>query len=129
MLGEELRNIGFRLTAGDIERKLVSPKPPTLPLPNLLQQYPHFLSHHVGSDLHDCPQANRSGALVAGNVVTIEPGIYVPFDASFPKAFHGLGVRIEDEVALTPDGPYVLSANAPKEVVDVEGACQGALEQ
>jgi intermediate cleaving peptidase 55 len=57
--------------------------------------------------------------LVEGNVITIEPGIYV----------HGLGVRIEDEVAFTKDGPMVLSANAPKEIADVEAACQGTLER
>lgn len=79
LLAAELRNINFKLSAGDVERKL----------------YPHFLSHHVGSDLHDCPTSDRSGVLRKGNVVTIEPGLYVPFDDSFPKAFHGLGVRIE----------------------------------
>ena len=67
--------------------------------------------------------------LVEGNVITIEPGIYVPFDTSYPKHFHGLGVRIEDEVAFTKDGPMVLSANAPKEIADVEAACQGTLER
>jgi intermediate cleaving peptidase 55 len=87
--------------------------------------------------------------LVAGNVITVEPGCYVPFDSSFPKHFHGQGIRIEvsdgaktcddetglttrlsqqDEVAFTRDGPLVLSVNAPKEIVDVEGACQGLLE-
>jgi len=67
--------------------------------------------------------------LVEGNVITIEPGIYVPFDNAYPKHFHGLGVRIEDEVAFTKDGPLVLSANAPKEIVDVEAACQGTLDR
>lgn len=37
----------------------------------------------------------RSETLVAGNVITIEPGCYVPSDPSYPKHFHGLGVRIE----------------------------------
>jgi len=32
---------------------------------------------------------------MAGNVITIEPGIYVPFDDAYPKHFHGLGIRIE----------------------------------
>lgn len=40
-----------------------------------------------------------------------------------------MGIRIEDEVAFTREGPHVLSAGAPKEVVDVEGACQGLLER
>jgi Xaa-Pro aminopeptidase len=50
--------------------------------------------------------------------------VYVPRDVGFPKAFEGLGVRIEDEVAITPDGPQVLTTAAPKEVADVERACQ-----
>ncbi|KAK8865744.1 hypothetical protein IAR55_000891 [Kwoniella newhampshirensis] len=112
LLLEELRQIGFKLTVGDVERTL----------------YPHFLSHHLGSDLHDCPTRDRSATLVEGNVISIEPGVYVPFDNRFPTAFHGLGIRIEDEVAFTSDGPMVLSANAPKEIADVEGACQGILE-
>jgi len=41
----------------------------------------------------------------------------------------GLTVGLQDEVALTEDGPLVLSANAPKEVVDVEGACHGLLDR
>jgi intermediate cleaving peptidase 55 len=107
LLTEELRQIGFKLSTGDVERRL----------------YPHFLSHHLGSDLHDCPSVDRNTVLKNGNVITIEPGCYVPRDSSFPSAFHGLGVRIEDAVGFTPDGPLVLSAHAPKEVVDVEGAC------
>ncbi|WWD18077.1 hypothetical protein CI109_102524 [Kwoniella shandongensis] len=113
LLLEELKQIGFRLTVGDVERTL----------------YPHFLSHHLGSDLHDCPTRDRSATLVEGNVISIEPGVYVPFDNRFPTAFHGLGIRIEDEVAFTKAGPMVLSANAPKEIVDVEGACQGLLDR
>ncbi|ODO07430.1 xaa-Pro aminopeptidase [Cryptococcus wingfieldii CBS 7118] len=112
LLLEELRQIGFRLSVGDVERTL----------------YPHFLSHHLGSDLHDCPTRDRNATLVEGNVISIEPGVYVPYDNRFPKAFHGIGIRIEDEVAFQKEGPLVLSANAPKEIADVEGACQGLLE-
>ena len=70
--------------------------------------------------------------------------MYVPADPQFPKHFHGLGMRIEDEVLIGAEHPVVLSANAPKEVCqiplffcsalswpsqieDVEGTCQGAL--
>lgn len=108
LLTEELRQCGFTLSAGDVERRL----------------YPHFLSHHLGSDLHDCPSVDRNGILCAGNVITIEPGCYVPHDGAFPSAFHGLGIRIEDAVALTADGAVVLSALAPKEIADVERACR-----
>ncbi|KAJ9120891.1 hypothetical protein QFC22_002826 [Naganishia vaughanmartiniae] len=115
LMTQELRQIGFKLSPGEVERKL----------------YPHYISHHLGSDLHDCPivgRSNLSDILVAGNVITVEPGCYVPSDPSYPKHFHGLGVRIEDDIAFTKDGPLNLSAHAPKEIVDIEGACQGVLE-
>ena len=48
----------------------------------------------------------------------------MPFDSRFPKAFQGLAVRIEDEVAVGKEDYTVLSANAPKEVVDVEATCK-----
>lgn len=38
-----------------------------------------------------------------------------------------MGIRIEDEVLVTKEHPVVLSVNAPKEIVDVEGACQGSI--
>ena len=43
-------------------------------------------------------------------------GVYVPADPQFPKHFHGLGMRIEDEVLVGAENPVVLSANASKEV-------------
>lgn len=70
----------------------------------------------------------------------------MPVDPSYPKHFHGLGIRIEvcrqqwtsgvpadqrivqDDIAFTKDGPMNLSAYAPKEIVDIEGVCQGLLE-
>lgn len=72
------------------------------------------------------PARFNSHRLVEGNVITIEPGIYVPFDNAFPKHFHGLGVRVEDEVAFKKEGPWVLSEKAPKEIDEVEAACRGA---
>ncbi|KAF8131125.1 hypothetical protein EV363DRAFT_195270 [Boletus edulis] len=62
-------------------------------------------------------------------VITVEPGIYVPPVPQFPKAFHNMGIRIdsEDEVLVGKNHPVVLSVAAPKEIVDVEGACQGQL--
>lgn len=60
-------------------------------------------------------------------VITIEPGIYVPPVPQFPKSFHNMGIRIEDEVLVGKEHPIILSIAAPKEIVDVEGACQGLL--
>jgi intermediate cleaving peptidase 55 len=60
MLNEELRQIGFKLSVGDVERKLVRLFAKRM----LIVQYPHFLSHHLGSDLHDCPTSDRSSTYV-----------------------------------------------------------------
>ncbi|KII95991.1 hypothetical protein PLICRDRAFT_170578 [Plicaturopsis crispa FD-325 SS-3] len=111
VLRAELNNIGFGLAVGEVERVL----------------YPHFLSHPVGIDLHESSNFDRSGNVKAGMVITVEPGIYVPPTAAFPKAFHNIGIRIEDEVVVGKEHPVVLSVNAPKEIADVEGACQGLL--
>jgi len=89
--------------------------------------YPHYLTHSIGIDLHESGTVERSAPLKEGMVITIEPGVYVPADPQFPKHFHGLGMRIEDEVLVGAEHPVVLSAAAPKEIEDVEGACQGAL--
>ncbi|KAF9066863.1 peptidase M24 [Rhodocollybia butyracea] len=110
LLRQELLQLGFQLQLGDIERL-----------------YPHFISHPIGIDLHESDMFSRSGALKAGMVVTVEPGIYVPPSPAFPKQYHNLGIRIEDEVLVGEEYPVVLSVNAPKEIVDVEGACQGLL--
>lgn len=68
------------------------------------------------ADLHESSGFDRGGRLKAGMVVTIEPGVYVPPMAQFPKHFHGLGVRIEDEVLVGKEHATVLSVSAPKEV-------------
>ncbi|KAF8966401.1 peptidase M24 [Flammula alnicola] len=112
LLKQELNQIGFNLwTEGDLERVL----------------YPHYLSHPIGVDLHESAHMDRSAPLQEGMVITIEPGIYVPPTANFPKHYHNIGIRIEDEVLIGDEHPVVLSVSAPKEIVDVEGACQGLL--
>ena len=82
--------------------------------------FPHHVGHYIGLDVHDTPGLSRKEALRLGQCVTIEPGIYVPDAEGWPQAFRGLSVRIEDSVAVEGDGPIVLSAEAVKEVVDIE---------
>jgi Xaa-Pro aminopeptidase len=73
--------------------------------------YGHGLGHGVGMDVHEAPRLapTSDDTLVAGNVVTVEPGIYVP---------GSLGVRIEDLVAVTDDGREVFSG-LPKDLQTV----------
>jgi len=55
-------------------------------------------------------------SLKTGMVITIEPGIYVPPVSQFPKQYHNMGIRIEDEVLVGEKDPVVLTMAAPKEV-------------
>ncbi|MBE3048899.1 aminopeptidase P N-terminal domain-containing protein [Candidatus Bathyarchaeota archaeon] len=82
--------------------------------------FPHHVGHFVGMDVHDCAGASRSALLKAGNCVTVEPGLYVPSDSRFPKHFHGMGLRIEDSIAVGVDSPVNLTVEAVKEVEDIE---------
>ncbi|XP_060705390.1 xaa-Pro aminopeptidase 3 [Hemiscyllium ocellatum] len=82
---------------------------------------PHHVGHYLGMDVHDTPGISRSIALQPGMVVTIEPGIYIPeHDTSAPSRFRGMGIRIEDDVLITEEGPIVLSADCPKELHELE---------
>ncbi|WP_444915311.1 Xaa-Pro aminopeptidase [Microbulbifer sp. TRSA007] len=88
------------------------------------QFYMHRVGHWLGMDVHDVGDYRIHGAwrqLEAGMVMTVEPGIYVPEDdESIPAEFRGIGIRIEDDVALTNRGPQILSAAAPKAIEDIE---------
>ncbi|PVZ96485.1 hypothetical protein BB558_007635 [Smittium angustum] len=86
--------------------------------------YPHHISHYLGLSVHDTGSVSRSRKLKAGMVVTVEPGIYVPYDDMFPKHFQGIGIRIEDNVVVgkTEKDINVLTAEIPKTVEDVEKA-------
>ncbi len=78
----------------------------------LRQYYTHGLSHSIGLDVHDLGGGLTTGILKPGMVITIEPGLYVPAE--------NLGIRIEDDVLVTPSGYEVITAAAPKSVADVE---------
>lgn len=85
--------------------------------------YLHSTSHWLGLDVHDVGAYRQGGeprALKPGMVLTVEPGLYVPADDDIPEAFRGIGIRIEDDVAVTADGHEVLTAGVPKAVEEIE---------
>ena len=72
----------------------------------------HGIGHFVGLDVHDA--GDYALPLEEGVVLTIEPGIYIPDE--------GIGIRIEDVVLVTKDGPVVLSRHIPRTVQEIEDA-------
>lgn len=86
--------------------------------------YMHRTSHWLGMDVHDVGDyyvAKRPRELEAGFVLTVEPGLYIAPGSPCDASWHGIGVRIEDDVLVTDDGPHVLTAAIPKRVEDLEG--------
>jgi Xaa-Pro aminopeptidase len=91
--------------------------------------FPHRTSHWLGLNTHDPGDYARGGTprpLEPGMVLTVEPGLYFPPDGDSPYA--GIGIRIEDDVLVTPDGGENLTESLPTEPADVE-ALVGALER
>ncbi|MCX2576107.1 aminopeptidase P family protein [Pedobacter sandarakinus] len=84
---------------------------------NQNEQYPaykkyfmHGTSHHLGIDVHDF--AGRYTPFEAGNILTVEPGIYIPEE--------GLGIRLENNILITSTGNIDLMADIPLEVDEIE---------
>lgn len=85
----------------------------------------HHVGHYVGLDLHDTQYYSRRNPLRDGNVITIEPGVYIPYSDEYPMKYQGIGIRIEDTVLITSEqknsqGYEVLTKKAPKEISDIE---------
>ena len=89
------------------------------------QFYMHGTGHWIGLDVHDVGGYRLADGvthrpLEPGMVVTVEPGLYVHRDLECDERFKGIGVRIEDDVLCSADGPVVLSDGIPKEIDELE---------
>ncbi len=87
--------------------------------------YMHRTSHWLGLDVHDVGPYHKpdgsSRPLEPGMVLTVEPGLYVAADDErAPEALRGIGIRIEDDVLVTPQGHEVLTAAIPKLPAELE---------
>jgi len=85
----------------------------------------HGVSHMLGMDVHDCngtsPDIYPKGNLEVGMVLTVEPGLYFQEDDKLvPEELRGIGIRIEDDILVTADGPVNLSDQLPRAAADVE---------
>lgn len=96
---------------------------------HLREFFMHGTGHWLGLDVHDVGvyfpdgEDTEARAMEPGMVVTIEPGLYFGAwreDIEIPARYAGIGVRIEDDVLITEDGPVVLTAACPKSIADVE---------
>ena len=102
MMNEELLELGL------IKKSQIKKQDPNNPA--CRKYFMHGLGHPLGLDVHDVGDANVPFA--AGTVLTVEPGIYIPDE--------GFGVRLEDDIVVTEDGPINLMAKIPIEADEIE---------
>ena len=93
---------------------------------DLRKWYMHNTSHWIGLDVHDAGVYKPGGvarALEPGMCLTIEPGLYFGAwrpDVDCPERYANIGIRIEDDVLVTNDGPVILTEDCPKTVEEIE---------
>ena len=92
----------------------------------LKRWYMHNTSHWIGLDVHDAGIYKPGGKprlLEPGMCLTVEPGLYFGAwrpDVDCPERYANIGIRIEDDVLITSDGPIVLTDDCPKSIEDIE---------
>tara|TARA_R110001592_G_scaffold111529_7_gene309012 strand:+ start:2588 stop:4021 length:1434 start_codon:yes stop_codon:yes gene_type:complete len=81
------------------------------------EYFMHGTSHYLGLDVHD---AGLYTPLEKGNVITVEPGIYIAEGSNCDPKWWNIGVRIEDDILITGGEPITLSAKAPRTIEEIE---------
>ena len=84
---------------------------------NVRKYFMHGTSHFLGMDVHD---VSDSRVLAPGMVLTVEPGIYIAEGSDCDQKWWNIGVRIEDDIWVTEDGPVNLSADLEKTADEIE---------
>lgn len=102
LMTEQLVKLGL-ISTGDVKNQNPS-------YPAYKKYFMHGNSHHLGIDVHDF--AGRYTPFAAGNILTVEPGIYIPEE--------GLGIRLENNILITSNGNIDLMADIPLEAEEVE---------
>lgn len=83
------------------------------------------VGHHLGLDVHDCAQSSyehyQGATMEPGMVLAVEPGLYFhENDLALPPEFRGMGIRLEDNVLITPTGSEVISDALPLDAPGIE---------
>ena len=89
--------------------------------------YMHRTGHWLGMDVHDVGSYKIDGDwrdLLPGMALTVEPGIYIRPADKVPEALWNIGIRIEDDIVITPDGCEVLTHAVPKTIAEIEELMQ-----
>jgi len=102
IMTEQLIDLGLLSTA-DVKKQ-------TAAWPAYKKYFMHGNSHHLGIDVHDF--AGRYTPFASGNILTVEPGIYIPEE--------GLGIRLENNILITANGNIDLMADIPLEAEEIE---------
>ena len=102
IMTEQLVNLGL-ISITEVKNQ-------TTAWPAYKKYFMHGNSHHLGIDVHDF--AGRYTPFAAGNILTVEPGIYIPEE--------GLGIRLENNILITASGNVDLMADIPLEAEEIE---------
>ena len=89
--------------------------------------YMHRAGHWIGMDVHDVGDykvGDEWRILESGMVMTVEPGVYISGGRKVPKKWRNIGIRIEDDVAVTTNGPDVLTKGLVKDPDGIEALMQ-----
>ncbi|GAB5453150.1 MAG: Xaa-Pro aminopeptidase [Halioglobus sp.] len=118
------------ITEGLVELGILKGKPAELIERGAEREfYMHKVGHWLGLDVHDVGDYRPGGAwrlLEPGMVMTVEPGIYIsPHNKRVAKKWRGIGVRIEDNVAVTEAGCEVITSDLPTAANDIEAVMAG----
>jgi Xaa-Pro aminopeptidase len=90
--------------------------------------YPHSTGHWLGLDVHDVGNYKLDGQsmpLQENMLLTVEPGLYIRSGSSAASKWHGIGVRIEDDILVTSSTAEVLSAQVPKAIAEISRVMRG----